>query len=273
MQTPVTATGEAIDGASDVSDSDPSGVVSTSPNPKILINNKVYTGHNDGDSCNTRIPRNEVNGYNGQPVTYCFNVTNPSNTWLTNVKITNQKLNYQNDSIGMLAPGQTIYVAYPHKITGDLRNVATVTGTPSSSSGEPIPHSNTVKSEDASKVKVLGINPQVEITNKVYAGHNSGESCGTSVPVKQLEGYQGDSITYCFRVYNRGNSYLNGITIENSDLAFIDHSIGLLAPGASAIVPFETKLTKTHTNKAIVRAVSLLGSHHFSSLFHFSHLV
>lgn len=222
------------------------------------MDNKVYAGqHDDGASCNTRIPRNQVTGYNGAPVTYCFNITNTGNSCVTNVKIKNKKLKYEDDTIGMLAPGETIYVPYPDKITGDLRNNVVVTATPSLCSGEPIPGVSKVKDEDASIVKALAINPKVEITNKVYKGHNNGESCGGDIPKEEYKGHAGDEITFCFVVTNHGDTYLGCVMLENSELAFVDSSIGLLAPGASAVIPFQTKLTSTHQNKAVVTAVSL----------------
>lgn len=95
-----------------VSAEDDSGVDLIPFEPSITIDNEVYLGDDDGESCNTDAAGESQEGYNGTPVTYCFTVTNTGNVPLDNVKINNVALDFVDDeSVGKLAPDESIQVS------------------------------------------------------------------------------------------------------------------------------------------------------------------
>jgi hypothetical protein len=75
-------------------------------------------------------------------------------------------------------------------------------------------------------------------------------SCGTAQAGEQASGFNGTNVTYCFKVTNTGATHLTNVTIGDPILAFSDNSIGRLAPGASAVVYFQSKITNHLINIA-----------------------
>jgi hypothetical protein len=224
----------------------------------VSIENTVYSGHNNGISCGTTIPSELVEGYSGSNVTYCFKVRNTGTTYLSNIKIKNGDLAYEDESLKLLAPNATAIVSFQGKIVADLLNSAVVTAKPARQTGEVIPGSSEVQANDPSQVKVIKIRPGVAIYNTVYSGpYDNGASCGGDRAVKKVSAYRGDEVTYCFKIVNTGDVYLGSVTIDNTELSFVDSSIGLLAPNATITVPLQAKLFKSHLNTAIVTAVRI----------------
>lgn len=98
---------------------------------EIEITNTVYLGEDDaGASCTTAVEY--VEDYAGEPVIYCFNVTNTGATYLNTLIIEAVALLYDpTEIVGVqLAPGESTLVTVPATITGDLNNTAVVTGNP-----------------------------------------------------------------------------------------------------------------------------------------------
>ena len=120
----------------------------------IQLVKTLFEGSSNGAGCaaaKTKLIVVDKTG-TGIDVTYCFKVTNPGPAHMTNVKITDNKLdlgtNAQVLSIGTLtqvagsgtlplAPGASITFFRTTKIIGSLTNVATVEGTPSNAAGVP----------------------------------------------------------------------------------------------------------------------------------------
>ncbi len=120
----------------------------------IQLVKTLFEGSSNGAGCPTAKTKLVVVDKTGTgiDVTYCFKVTNPGPAHMTNVKITDNKLdlgtNAQVLSIGTLtqvagsgtlplAPGASITFFRTTKIIGSLTNVATVEGTPSNAAGVP----------------------------------------------------------------------------------------------------------------------------------------
>jgi hypothetical protein len=226
----------------------------------VSIENTVYSGHNNGVSCGTTIPSEMVEGYSGSNVTYCFKVGNTGGTYLSNIKIKNGELVFEDESLKLLAPNTTALVSFQSKIVADLINKAVVTAKPARQNGDVIPGSSDVQADDPSQVKVIKIRPGVAIFNTVYSGpHDNGVSCGGVGAVKKVSAYRGDEVTYCFKLVNTGDVYLGSVTIDNSELSFVDSSIGLLAPNATITVPLQMRLIKSQVNTANVIAVRISG--------------
>lgn len=244
----------------DVTDTDPSSIKKLEYVTGVDIENTVYLGHNGGQSCGTGIPSELVVNYNGANVTYCFKVTNTGETHLSNIVVDNEVLFFEEDSSKILAPGDSVTIAFPFKLNGDLVNTAKVTATPSNEEGDELPGTDEVEATDPSEVQVIAVNPGVSISNTVvYGPHDNGASCSTDQAKEKVSGYNSEEITYCFKVTNTGDVYLNSITVDNTELSFVDSSIGILAPGSTALIPLQTKISSTHTNSATVTAVSLVG--------------
>lgn len=91
----------------------------------------------------------------------------------------------------------------------------------------------------------------------MYSGHDNGKSCGTEVAVEKLVGYENEDVTYCLKVVNDGNTYLNQVFVADPGLAFRDSTtIGLLKPGDAVTLSVPRKLESTTSNTATVGAVS-----------------
>lgn len=138
--TPSTPGGTTIPGTPP-SDDDTSTVTVVSPG--VVVNKTVYAGHNNGASC----PAGEqVTGKQGDPITFCFVVTNTGDTHLVNITLTDPLLGITQvdmtlkSGVTPLAPGASLVYYYPTTISGDLVNVVTVNGTPSTPGGAPIPN-------------------------------------------------------------------------------------------------------------------------------------
>ncbi len=120
----------------------------------IQLVKTLYEGLSNGAGCPTAKTKLIVVDKTGTgiDVTYCFKVTNPGPAHMTNLKITDTKLdlgtNAQVLSIGTLtqvpgsgvlplAPGASVTFFRTTKIIGSLTNVATVEGTPANAAGTP----------------------------------------------------------------------------------------------------------------------------------------
>jgi len=91
-----------------------------------------------------------------------------------------------------------------------------------------------VRSQDASGIQRLDIAASVKIANTVYLGKDGGKQCGTQVAAELSKDYYRADLTYCFEVTSTGLSYLGSVFVEGTDLVFVDKSIGMMAPGATA---------------------------------------
>ena len=247
-----TATGNPVDenGAdmpdqSDPSDTDPAEVNELTP--AIQINNTVYEGHDGGSSCEGS---ELVTGVPGTEVTYCFKITNTGETHLDEVVLTNPDLGITMTVpiSGTLAPGASVTVTHEGTIINDLVNNATVTGNPVDASGNDIPGAENPNDSDTSEVdKVLEQKPNINVEKTVYVGHDSGASCpGT----ERAAATNSTNLTFCFKVTNTGNTYLNNVSVSDPTLGVnLTHS-GILAPNESVTLHAEATVTGDVTNTA-----------------------
>lgn len=166
-QNPVSPLGDDIDGAEDVTSSDPSTVTLKEANPIISIENKVYLGEDEGNSCGTQVPAEKVVSYPGDAVVFCMTITNNGDTHLDGITITNAELDYYDDySVGILAPGESAIVPIASTIDGDILNVAHVAAAAVSPSGVPIKDLSEVTDSDPSEVGQLQYDASIFIDNK-----------------------------------------------------------------------------------------------------------
>lgn len=95
----------------------------------------------------------------------------------------------------------------------------------------------------------------IALQKTVYLGHNNGASCPG---IEKVVDEQGKPNTYCFKVTNTGETYLNSITISDTTLGISEKQMTLisgtvpLAPNASLIFYVEGTLDKQLINLAIV---------------------
>lgn len=118
--------------------------------PAIHISNTVYLGKDVGASCGSAVEF--VEGKQDAAIVYCFNVTNTGFTHLNNITLEDQVLSFANSSIGLLAPGESIMVALPSTIPGNLTNIAVVTGNPVFANGTDLTDQADVSHSDPSAV-------------------------------------------------------------------------------------------------------------------------
>ena len=241
---PVFGNGEDIPGLRDVSDSDPSFVEIVPHDPSVAIDNVVYRGQEPG-KCSEGIET--LFGVSGEECTYCFIATNTGNTYLTNVQFTNDKLDIVTTSnVQTIAPGEAIEIVLPSSIDSTSFNVATVVGTPCTSTGEPIPSLESVTDKDPSRVHM--VTPDITVENTVYKG-DAGESECESATLSE-SGFPGTVVSFCFKVTNIGDTKLGNISLENDDLGDDSGSWPAedLEPGESTIVVVTSTITTAGNN-------------------------
>jgi uncharacterized repeat protein (TIGR01451 family) len=221
--------------------------------PAISIDNTVYIGQTSQNDCAKAVEY--VEDSVGMPVSYCLKITNTGKSHLTNIKLVDEALSYSADVPGILAPGASNTILVAGNITNTpFSNTATVTGTPSLSTGVAIRGASEVTASDPSSIGKIAPQPRVSIMNTVYLGSDAGASC-SSKGVEYVESLVGKDVVYCFLVKNEGNTVLVDAVLDNAELGLQDTvSIGTLAPGASKLVPVPKKIEISLVNNAKVTA-------------------
>ncbi len=192
----------------------------------------------------------------GEPVTYCFVVTNSGEVTLTDVEVTDADLGLATGDLDLvsgnpasLAPGATVTFRATVSVSSDLVNTATATG--HVGSGGP-----TVEDSDTAEVDLVG--PGIQIEKTVYRGHTDGAGC----PGADLETVRnGDAVTYCFEVTNTGESPLSAVVVTDVDLGIEgdDLVIAGLARGESQMLWWEATASGDLVNTASVVGTSPAG--------------
>ncbi|MFN8489793.1 MAG: SdrD B-like domain-containing protein [Caldilineaceae bacterium] len=169
----ITANWTNPNGVFTVTSTDPSHYFGSQPG--ITLQKTVYAGHNAGASC----PGSElVTGKVGDPVTYCFVVTNTSNTYLTGIKLDDTTLGIARANLTLvsgtepLAPNASLIFYYETTLSKNLVNTAVTTGTPSDSNGTPIPGQNNVSAQDTAEVQVTPSLPLGSLGDTVWQDTN-----------------------------------------------------------------------------------------------------
>ncbi len=236
------------------------GFASTS----IEIQKTVYDGWDSGVSCQGG---ELVNGEDGDKVTYCFEVTNVGDTYLDTITITDTTLSIDRTDMTALpsqsdteplAPTESIAFYYETTITKNLTNEAETSGTPQDDSGNDLLGPGPTDKDTA---EVAMYAPSIVIEKTVYGGtHNLGGSCPDVINgIDELvNGVENDPVTYCFKVTNVGDTYLDTIVISDTALSIPatnnvtkkSGSIPLAPNNSVAVYYYETTITADLLNTA-----------------------
>ena len=261
--TPADDQGDPLPGVDDVTDSDDAQVYEVAPS--VTIAKTVYRGHDSGAGCEGS---NLVSGENGDPVTYCFVVTNDGDTRLTPVSFADADLGIDASALSgdvsaldSMGPGATVTLYYETTVDGDLTNTATVTGSPADGNGVPLPGVDDVT--DADTAAVDGVGPAVMIAKTVYGGHDGGAGCEGG---ELLTAADGDDATWCFVVTNNGDTDLADVTVVDDDLTITEAdlsgdtaALASMAPGDSVTLFYEGVVDGDVTNTAVATGTPVDG--------------
>ena len=105
------------------------------------------------------------------------------------------------------------------------------------------------------------------LDKQLYQGHDTGAQCETVAAVDELTVVDPDQnpidTTYCFKVTNNGNTYLNDIRLDDAQLSIDETDLTLLpalsdslplAPGEMQVFYYEVVLTSSLDNSATTTA-------------------
>ena len=186
---------------------------------------------------------------NGQPVTYCFQVTNTGDTPLAGALIAAPDIGMDPMDAGALAVGQSVTTKFWMSANGSVTNLATVTALPPS--GPP------VLGESTTAITALG--PAGELIKTVYAGHDGGASCpgGDTAYITGPD----TPITFCFAFRNTGDGLLYNAALSDPALLITDLPLTVsLAPGATAYHAEEVLASAPLLNTATVAFLPASGA-------------
>jgi HYR domain len=179
----------------------------------------------------------EIFAVNGEPVTYCFRVTNTGNILLNDVVVTDPTLDIAPITIGRLNPGQAVTAAVNAVVAGSVTNIAHVTGRPPL--GPPV--------TDEDPAKVFGFGPSMTFRKTVYAGQNGVQNCPGADEIA-ITGPT--TVTYCFEIRNTGDGSIQDVVINDPLLGLNDLYIGPLSAGQVVVRSFEYQANGPVTNFA-----------------------
>ncbi|MFO1492028.1 MAG: SdrD B-like domain-containing protein [Kiritimatiellia bacterium] len=187
---------------------------------------------------------------NGQPVTYCFVVTNLGNVPLTQVEITDDDIGMSPIPLGDLAVGQSKPAQISVIANGSLTNTAWAVGLP--------PVGLPVKDDDPAEI--LGLGPSVKWSKTAYIGHDGGARCpGNDVAL--ING-PGTPVTYCFEVKNTGDVTLYNTEVSDPMIGF-SSVVGTLNVGQTVMLHAEVFVNAAVTNVARVTVLPPSGGAFF----------
>jgi hypothetical protein len=172
----------------------------------------------------------------------------------TNVTDNGQPAAYGSGASEVLLPGATLK-AFPmgFELPGTRTLLARVVAVPCLRNGTLLPDTAPVSATDSVSLVQLEYVPKITISNNVVLGADA-TKCSSAVNF--LSHYNSSDVTYCFVVTNRGDSFLNNITIENK--ALFPNRLTTdrrLAPMESVEIPYTTKLLRALNNTARVTAI------------------
>ena len=176
---------------------------------------------------------------NGQPVTYCFQLTNTGDTPLAESRILAPEIGLTPMQAGSLAIGQTLTTSTWRIANGSVTNLATATALPPS--GPPV--------SDISIATTTALGPAGELKKTVYAGHDGGFSC----PGGEIAYITGPDtpLTFCFEFRNSGDGTIYSAALSDPAILITDLSLALtLNPGESAYYAHESLASAAFLNTA-----------------------
>ncbi|WP_147915722.1 hypothetical protein [Ruania zhangjianzhongii] len=229
------------------------------PVPDIALEKTVLDGA--GAACPGVEGTDElVTGEVGDPVTYCFKITNTGEVPLNPVDLDDPDLAITHDDMTLvsgdntvnLEPGGELVYSYDSTITSELVNTATVTGYPVDE-GEPVTDTN-----DAA-VEPLPMSPDIALEKTVLDG--AGATCpGVEGTDELVAGEVNTAVTYCFKVTNTGEVPLSPVKLDDPDLGITHEDMTLVsgddtvpfAPGDELVYSYESTITTDLVNTATV---------------------
>ncbi|MDG2305044.1 MAG: hypothetical protein P8R42_10375 [Candidatus Binatia bacterium] len=100
--------------------------------------------------------------------------------------------------------------------------------------------------------------PAIDVQKTVYSGHDSGAGCGSAGDL--VTAPSGTAVTYCFDVTNTGDTYLDAITLIDSDLVIDQSDMTVLsgtqplASSDSTVLYYQTTMSADLTNTVTASA-------------------
>jgi uncharacterized repeat protein (TIGR01451 family)/LPXTG-motif cell wall-anchored protein len=241
--TPVDENGDPLPGVDPPTATDGASVDTV--NPGAEIQKTVYSGHDGGALCEGS---ETVQVAAGNPVTWCFLVTNSGDTRLDNVTFADPALDITSADATLvtdnptaagdstsLAPGESVLWFYEATAGADLKNVANATGTPVDPDGNQIPDTEPPTDEDDASVSISTAGVSIEKT--------------ALTPVV----LEGEDATFEIVVTNTGEVALSDVKVSDAFGPNCARTIGAMEPGAS--VTFTCTMTMGSadiTNVAVV---------------------
>lgn len=215
--------------------------------PSVSLTKTVYAGHDGGAGCAGA--QSWAEAKQGDPVTYCFTVTNTGSTGLASVVVSdplaaNAPVLVSADSTP-LAPGGSarFYLeSVPPADDADgvidetYVNTASASALPVDEAGSPLEGAVPVIATAEAVVYPPAELPLAGVTlaTSVYAGHDGGHGCPAA---DETQVHQGDAITWCYTVTNTGTTHLTGVSFADLGVDAAPVMLGEgglpLAPGAS----------------------------------------
>lgn len=255
---PAHKNGKCFSGQPRVSAKDDSGVDKISFDADIVIVNKVHLGTDGGETCKNKMNAigDHVNDFYGSDVTFCFLVKNKGTSHLRNVRVTNPVLDFQDGSIGTLAPGEVKILYHEDKITGNIKNMALVKGLPFTEDGRRIKDLKEVTHEDPSGVSKKIHKPSIDVDVKVLLGTDK-TKCGSEAAKDYVEDFPGEPATYCYMVQNTGTSILGNVKLSDKKLSF-EKPIGKLALGEVKKVELPSTIIDSLTNVVVATGTPIV---------------
>lgn len=151
-------------------------------------------------------------------MTFCFEVKNTGDVTLYDVNVTDPLLGF-NSTVGVLNPGQVVMLHTQAFLNGPVTNVARVTVQP--------PSGGVFFVDDAAYID--NARPEIRIDKTVAPGYGGYASCVLN-SVETLNLPAPGAVTYCFKVRNNGNTYLNNLAINDLNLGIQEFDMEYVGP-------------------------------------------
>jgi len=208
--------------------SDPANIELPEPpdlTPAIALSKTVLAGA-DAD-CSTAVEGTDefVLGVTGDPITWCFVVTNTGDVALTNVLFTDTPAGITDLDLldgaasPVLAVGASISFAEPGVIVaGGVDNVASVVGQPADDDGTPLPGVGPVSDENEAAINEAAL----DLAKTVIAGADADCAAAGELATVNI----GSQVTYCFTITNTG-----GVTMRVEQVEDLTLGVTIPVPG------------------------------------------